>query len=62
VDGLHFPFLLETRVLPVGKNALGLRDTPVPPEKVIIEKVVVNPKFDEKLFSNVEVPTVSKSK
>jgi hypothetical protein len=24
--------------------------------------VVVNPKFDEKLFSNVEVPTVSKSK
>jgi len=62
VDGLQFPFLLETRVLPVGKNSLGLRDTPVPPEKVIIEKVVVNPKFDEKLFSNVEVPTVPKSK
>jgi hypothetical protein len=62
VDGLRIPFVLETRVLPVGKNALGLRDTPVPPEKVIIDKVVVNPKFDEKLFSNVEVPTVSKSK
>jgi hypothetical protein len=62
VNGLQIPFVLETRVLPVGKNALGLRDTPVPPEKVIIDKVVVNPKIDEKLFSNVEVPTVSKSK
>jgi hypothetical protein len=59
VDGLRIPFLLETRVLPVGKNALGLRDTPVPPEKVIIDKVLVNPKLDEKLFSNVGVPTVS---
>jgi hypothetical protein len=62
VDGLKIPFLLETRVLPVAKNALGLRDTPVPPEEIIVDKVVVNPKFDEKLFSKVEVPTVSKSK
>jgi hypothetical protein len=62
VDNLRIPFVLETRVLPVGKNSLGLRDTPVPPEKVIIDKVVVNPKLDEKLFSNVEVATVTKSK
>jgi hypothetical protein len=62
VDGLKIPFLLETRVLPVGKNALGLRDTPVPPEEIIVDKVIVNPKFDEKLFSRVEVLTVSKSK
>jgi len=62
VDGLKIPFMLETRVLSVGKNALGLRDTPVPPEKIIIDKIVVNPKFDEKLFSSVEVATVSKTK
>jgi len=62
VDGLRIPFVLETRVLPVGKNALGLRDTPVPPEKVIIDKVVVNPKLDERLFSSVEVATAPKSK
>ena len=62
VDGLQIPFVLETRVLPVGKNALGLRDTPVPPEQIVVDKVVVNPKFDDKLFSNVEAPTVSKSK
>jgi hypothetical protein len=62
VDGLQIPFVLETRVLPVGRNALGLRDTPVPPEKIVIDKVVLNSKLDEKLFSNVEVATVSKSK
>ena len=62
VDGRRIPFLLETRVLPIGRNSLGLRDTPVPPEKVIIEKVVVNPKLDEKLFSSVETPSASKRK
>jgi hypothetical protein len=61
VDGLRIPFVLETRVLPVARTALG-RDTPVPPEKIIIDKVVVNPKFDEQLFSKLEVPTASKSK
>ena len=62
VDGLQIPFLMETRVLPVGSNALGLRDTPVPPEKIIIDKVVVNPKVDEKLFAKLEVPSASKGK
>jgi hypothetical protein len=51
VDGLQIPFLMETRVLPVKNTATGLRDVPVPPEKVIIDKVTVNPKFDEALFS-----------
>lgn len=62
VSGLQIPFVLETRVLPVSRNALGLRDTPVPPEKIVIDKVVVNPKLDEKLFSKVEVPTITKGK
>jgi hypothetical protein len=62
VDGLRIPFEIETTVLPVAKNSLGLRDTPVPPEKIVIDKVVVNSKLDEKLFSNVQVATVSKSK
>jgi len=62
VDGLKFPFVMETRVLSVGRNGLGLRDTPVPPEKIVIDKVVVNPKVEEKLFSKMDVPAVSKSK
>ena len=62
VDGLQMPFEMETRVLPVAKNSLGLRDTPVPPEKIIIEKVVVNPKLDEKLFTKPEITVASNAK
>ena len=61
VNGLEIPFLLETRVLSVGKNALGVRDTPVPPEKALIEKVEINPKFDAALFSK-PVPVAAKAK
>ena len=62
VNGLEIPFVLETRVLPVTKTALGLRDTPVPAEKTLIEKVVINPKFDAGLFSKPEIPTKSAAK
>jgi len=54
VDGLEIPFVLETKVLPVAKTTTGLRDVPVPPERIGIDKVVVNPKFDEALFSKPE--------
>jgi len=56
VSGLQIPFLLETHVDPVAKTATGLRDTPVPPEKTVIEKVVINPEFDAGVFAK---PTAS---
>ena len=59
VDGLQIPYVLETRVLPVARTALGFKDTPVPPEKTFIEKVVVNPKLDESLFSKPEIGIAS---
>ena len=59
VDGLQIPFVLETRVLPVAKTATGLRDTPVPPEKVIIEKVTVNPKLDDSQFAKPQTETAA---
>ena len=59
VNGLEIPFVLETRVVPVTKNAIGLRDTPVPPERTVIEKVVINPGFDAGLFSKPAIPTKS---
>lgn len=62
VDGLQIPFLLETRVLPVAKTMLGLKDPAVPPEKAVIEKVVVNPKLDAALFSKPAVGTASSAK
>jgi len=62
VSGLKIPFLLETKVLSVGKNALGLRDTPVPPERITIEKVVVNPKLDEAHFRRPDANAGSSAK
>ena len=59
VNGLEIPFVLETRVVAVTKTALGLRDTPVPPERTLIEKVVINPGFDAGLFSKPAIPTKS---
>jgi hypothetical protein len=58
VNGLQIPFVLETRVLPVTRTATGFRDTPVPAEKAVIEKVQINPQFDAGLFSK---PTVANS-
>jgi hypothetical protein len=62
VSGLQIPFVVETRILPVAKTALGIKDTPVPPERIIIDKVVVNPKLDEKLFTKPEIAVAPKAK
>jgi outer membrane lipoprotein-sorting protein len=59
VSGLQVPYVLETKVLPVAKTALGLKDPRVPAEKIMIDKVVVNPKLDESLFSKPEIGVVS---
>jgi hypothetical protein len=56
VDGLRIPFVLETKVLPADKNAPGVEDTPVPAERIIIEKTLVNPKLEASLFTK---PVVS---
>ena len=51
VNVLVIPFVLETRVLPVTRTATGLRDTPVPVEKISLEKVEVNPELDASAFA-----------
>jgi hypothetical protein len=61
VDGLQIPFVQETHVLPVARTATGLRDTPAPVEKIIIDKVAVNPKFDDSLFSEASVEMAAKA-
>jgi hypothetical protein len=68
VDGLQIPFVLETKVLPLAQTRKGFKDASVPVEKIIIDKVVVNPKFDESLFTKPQIeaaankPTPPKSK
>jgi hypothetical protein len=59
VGGLQIPFILETKVLPVAKTATGFKDTPVPAERIIVEKVLVNPKLDASLFSKPQVEIAS---
>jgi hypothetical protein len=54
VSGLQIPFVMETKVLSVTRTATGLKDPPVPPEKIVVDKVVVNPKLDEALFTKPE--------
>ena len=51
VSGLQIPFELETRVLPVVNPTSRVKPMPIQPEKIFIDKVVVNPKLDASLFS-----------
>ena len=62
VNGLQIPFVLETRVLPVAKTTTGLRDVPVPPEKLVIDKVNVNPRLDDARFTKPEIQMASLTK
>lgn len=57
VNGIQIPFVLETKVLPVGKPGSPAAGVPVPAERITIEKVEVNPKFDASLFTKPEIQT-----
>jgi hypothetical protein len=61
VSGLQIPHVLETRVLQVAQTAQGFKDPLVPAEKITIDKVVVNPKFDESLFSKPDTGVAAKA-
>ena len=55
VNGLQMPFLLETRVAPIGTGAAAARETHYQPEKIAIDKIVVNPKLDASEFTKPQV-------
>ncbi len=59
VSGLRFPFVLETRVVPIESKS-KFRELPVPTEKITVEKLEVNPKFSASLFSKPEIQTALK--
>ena len=62
VNGLQVPHLMETKVLPAAPAAKGIKEFTVPTEKIVIEKVIVNPKLDESLFSKPQVTGTSNAK
>lgn len=57
VDGLQIPFVLETRVLAITNSGVASNNPPVQVEKIVIEKVQVNPKLDASLFSKPVIET-----
>jgi hypothetical protein len=61
VSGLQIPFVLETRVLPVANQSRTVASS-FPPERIAIEKVVVNPKLDAKLFTKPVIETAELAK
>jgi hypothetical protein len=60
ISGLQIPFTLETRVLPAAQGSRKVKPTPIPPEKINIQKAVVNPKLAETLFSKPELGAAAK--
>jgi len=52
VNGLQIPFVLETQVQPV---KTGQRQTSAQSEKTVIEKVNINPKLDDALFTRASL-------
>jgi len=62
VSGLQIAHILETKVLPVARTAQGFKDPLIPTEKIIIEKVVVNPKLAESRFSKPEIAVAPNTK
>ena len=54
VDGLQIPFLLVTKVLPSENASPAEINMRVPPEQIVIDKVVVNPRLDASRFSKPE--------
>jgi hypothetical protein len=61
VNGLQIPFILETKVLPVVDPASHAPVYSVPAERIVIEKVEVNPKLDASLFEKPQIQTASNS-
>ncbi len=67
VDGLQIPFVLETKVLPLKagqvKGAVpAVANSNFPVEKIVIDKVEVNPKLDASLFSKPVIQTAALTK
>jgi hypothetical protein len=61
IKGLQIPFVMETKVLPVATAGQGRKESSFPPEKIIVEKVVVNPNLEESRFLKPLVAVVAKS-
>jgi len=60
VNGLQIPFVLETIVLPVKtpNQRAGSMNSPVQTEKIVFDKVEINPTLDASLFLEPQIGTL----
>ena len=61
VSGLQIPYVLETKVLPVAQNT-KVRTPAVPIERIVLDRVVVNPNLEEAIFSKPNVAIASNAR
>jgi len=62
VSGLQVPYILETKVLPADRTVGKIQAAPIPAEKIIIDKVVINPKLEDSLFSRAGIGPIAHGK
>jgi hypothetical protein len=58
VGSLKIPYLLETRVFNLPSSA-GARRMDIPVEKIVLDKVEVNPRLNDLLFTKVQLDTAA---
>jgi hypothetical protein len=59
VNGLQIPHVLETKVMPVTHKASIAGSSVIPVEKIVIDRVEVNPRLDTSLFAKPDVQIAS---
>ncbi len=59
VNGLQIPFVLETHVLPLEEPGKGIKSISYPAERIVIDKVVVNPKLEAAQFKKPQIETTT---
>jgi len=59
VSGLEIPFVLETHVLPTQEAGNGFKSVAYPAEKIVIDKVTVNPKLEAADFAKPQIETAT---
>ncbi len=60
VSGLQIPFELDTQVLAVTPAGSKVKQAPIPAERIVVDKVSINPKLDATVFAKPDIQSAAK--
>jgi hypothetical protein len=60
VSGLQIPFELETQVLPATSAGSKVKPAPIPAERIVLDRVSINPKLDAAFFAKPDIQAAAK--